>query len=72
MWSHDEQLRQICEMRNGNEACLTTTSVKSGHRSKVKVVLALYYQTFTVSPAFSIGETVLKLYLPGIDTLDNL
>ena len=28
-------------MRNGNEACLTTTSMKSGHRSKVKVVLAL-------------------------------
>ena len=41
MWSHDEKLRQICEMRNGNEACLTTTSMKSGHRSKVKVVLAL-------------------------------
>ena len=28
-------------MRNVNEACLTTTSIKSGHRSKVKVVLAL-------------------------------
>ena len=27
-------------MRNGNEACLTTTSIKSEHRSKFKVVLA--------------------------------
>ena len=33
-------------MRNGNEACLTTTSMKSGHRSKVKVVLALEYHLF--------------------------
>ena len=35
-------MRQICEMGNGNEACLTTTSMKSGHRSKLKIVLALY------------------------------
>ena len=40
-YSHDEKVRQICEMRNGNEACLTTTAMKSGHRSKLKVVLAL-------------------------------
>ena len=32
-------------MRNGNEACLTTNSMKSGHRSKVKVVLALLVPT---------------------------
>ena len=35
------RMMKICEMRNGNEACLTTTSIKSGHISKVKVVLAL-------------------------------
>ena len=33
-------MRQICELRNGNEACLTTTSMKSRHRPKLKFVLA--------------------------------
>ena len=36
-------------MRNGNEACLTTTSMKSGHRSKVKVVLALIINLLKMS-----------------------
>ena len=30
-----------------NEACLTTTSMKSGHRSKLKVVLALHVNVVT-------------------------
>ena len=30
------------------------------------------YLTFIVSPAYSIGATVLKLYMAIIDTMDNL
>ena len=40
---------KICEMRNGNEACLTTTSMKFGHRSELKVVPALWRVSITVS-----------------------
>ena len=35
-------------MRNGNEACLTTTSMKSGQRSKLNVVLALVTSTLQI------------------------
>ena len=37
------KMRELCEMRHGNEARLTTTPMKSGHISKLKVVL-LYEQ----------------------------
>ena len=40
-------------MRNGNEACLTTTSMKSGHRSKVKVVLALIQNRYRLESNIS-------------------
>ena len=38
--AHGEKTRQICKMRNGNDACLTTTFMISGHRSKLKAGLA--------------------------------
>ena len=34
--------KDCCEMWNRNETCRTTSLMNSGHRSKLKVVLALY------------------------------
>ena len=39
--------KTLCETWNRNEACPTTLPMKSGHRSKLKVVLALYAKVKT-------------------------
>ena len=39
---HSKISKNCCEMRNKNEACPTTLPMKSGHRSKLKDLLALY------------------------------
>ena len=35
------KVRQNCEVRNGNETYLTTTLMRSRHRSKLKAVLVI-------------------------------